>query len=73
MKRKSDARAQSTNPRFPWKPSTTMLTFRLTGTTEAIGVDRDGPSQVSTRSPATRNTPPDRESSRPTAPAGPRC
>jgi hypothetical protein len=25
-------------PRFPWKPSTTMLTYRLTGTTEAVGV-----------------------------------
>jgi hypothetical protein len=23
-----------TNPRFPWKPSATMLTYRLTGTTE---------------------------------------
>jgi len=27
--RKSDARAQGTNPRFPWKPSTTMLTYGL--------------------------------------------
>src|SRR6516162_5048818 len=27
--RKSDARAQGTNPRFPWKPSATMLTYRL--------------------------------------------
>jgi hypothetical protein len=25
------------NPRFPWKPSTTMLTYKLTGTTEASG------------------------------------
>jgi len=23
------------NPRFPWEPSTTMLTSRLSGTTEA--------------------------------------
>ena len=30
-----------TNPRFPWKPSATMLTYRLTGTTEAIGIDHD--------------------------------
>ena len=29
---KSDARAHSTNPRFLWKPSATMLTYRLTGT-----------------------------------------
>ncbi len=29
------------NPRFPWKPSTTMLTYRLNGTTEDVGVDRD--------------------------------
>ena len=29
-----------TNPRFPRKPSATMLTYRLTGTTEAIGIDR---------------------------------
>ena len=42
---KSDARAQGTNPRFPWKPSATMLTYRLTGTTEAIGVDHDEPAQ----------------------------
>src|ERR1700677_619190 len=27
--RKSDARAQGTNPRFPWKPSAAMLTSRL--------------------------------------------
>jgi len=26
-----------TNPRFPWKPSATMLIYRLTGTTEASG------------------------------------
>jgi hypothetical protein len=28
------------NPRFPWKPSTTMLTYRLSGTTEAPASDR---------------------------------
>ena len=28
---------KGTNPRFPWKPSTTMLTYRLTGTTEDSG------------------------------------
>jgi hypothetical protein len=26
-----------TNPRFPWKPSATMLIYRLTGTIEASG------------------------------------
>jgi hypothetical protein len=34
-----------TNPRFPWKPSTAMLNYGLTGTTEAIGVDHDEPNQ----------------------------
>ena len=34
-----------TNPRFPRKPSATMLTYRLTGTTEAIGIDHDEPDQ----------------------------
>ena len=32
---------ENTNPRFPWKPSATMLTYRLTGTTEAIGINHD--------------------------------
>lgn len=32
---------EGTNPRFPWKPSATMLTYRLTGTTEAIGINHD--------------------------------
>ena len=36
---------EGNNPRFPWKPSTTMLTYRLTGTTERFGVDRDEPTQ----------------------------
>jgi hypothetical protein len=31
-KGKSDARAQGTNPRFPWTSSTTMLIYRLTDT-----------------------------------------
>jgi hypothetical protein len=30
-------------PRFPWEPSTTMLTYRLDGTTEASASNRDGP------------------------------
>ena len=30
-----------TNPRFPRKPSATMLTYTPTGTTEAIGIDHD--------------------------------
>lgn len=34
-----------TNPRFPWKPSATMLTYRLIGTTEDFGVDHDEPDQ----------------------------
>jgi hypothetical protein len=28
-------------PRFPWEPSTTMLTYRLERTTEAFGVIPD--------------------------------
>jgi len=32
-----------TNPRFPWKPSTTMLTYRLIGTTEASGSTTTNP------------------------------
>ena len=32
---------EGTNPRFPCKPSATMLTYRLTGTTEDIGIDHD--------------------------------
>jgi hypothetical protein len=30
------------NPRFPWEPSTTMLNYRLTGTTEASASNRGG-------------------------------
>jgi hypothetical protein len=30
-------------PGLPRKPSATMLTYRLNGTTEAIGVDHDEP------------------------------
>ncbi len=33
---------EGNNPRFPWQPSTTMLTYRLTGTTEASASYRDG-------------------------------
>jgi len=39
---------EGNNPRFPWKPSTTMLTYRLTGTTEAFG---DQPRRTDTFSP----------------------
>ena len=31
---------EGNNPRFPWEPSTTMLTNRLTGTTGASASDR---------------------------------
>ena len=30
-------------PRFPWEPSTTMLTYRLEGTTEATASHRSRP------------------------------
>ena len=30
-------------PRFPWEPSTTMLTYRLQGTTEQAASHRGGP------------------------------
>lgn len=33
---------EGNNPRFPWQPSTTMLTYRLAGTTEASASYRDG-------------------------------
>ncbi len=29
---------EGNNPRFPWEPSTTMLTYGLTGTTEDSGL-----------------------------------
>jgi len=32
------------NPRFPWEPSTTMLTYRLIGTTDESVSYRDEPS-----------------------------
>jgi len=44
------------NPRFPWEPSTTMLTNRLDSTTEASVSYRDGPD----KSPTNTNTPPGR-------------
>ena len=31
---------EGNNPRFPWEPSTTMLTYRLTGTTGASASNR---------------------------------
>ncbi len=38
------------NPRFPWEPSTTMLTYRLEGTTEDAASDRNGhPKSASAR------------------------
>src|SRR5271156_4007889 len=48
-----------TNPRFPRKPSATMLTYRLTGTTEAIGIDHDelDQSPPPPAGPATATTP----------------
>ena len=33
---------EGNSPRFPWKPSATMLTYGLEGTTEEFGVDRNG-------------------------------
>jgi hypothetical protein len=46
-----------TNPRFPCKPSVTMLTYRLTGTTEHIGIDHDERDQSPPQSgPPTRAT-----------------
>jgi hypothetical protein len=39
------------NPRFPWEPSTTMLTYRLTGTTELSASNRDEPVNCANRSP----------------------
>jgi len=35
-----------TNPRFPWKPSVTMLNYRLTGTTEQIGITTTNPTSL---------------------------
>ena len=43
---KPDARARSTNPRFPWKPSAAKLTYRLTGTTEASGLTAANPTRI---------------------------
>lgn len=40
------------NPRFPWKPSTTMLNYRLTGTTEASASNRNEPNHCAARSTA---------------------
>ena len=38
------------SPRFPWEPSTTMLTYRLTGTTENSVSNRDEPFHCAERS-----------------------
>ena len=46
------------NPRFPWKPSATILTHRLTGTTEFPAANRDEHSQSDPAyDPLTRTTP----------------
>jgi hypothetical protein len=50
--RKSDARAQGNNPRFPWEPSTAILTYRLKGTTEAPASARRGPLEYRRAAPA---------------------
>src|SRR5664280_1701678 len=34
---------EGNSPRFPWEPSTTMLTYRLTGTTDESVSNRDEP------------------------------
>src|SRR5574337_929293 len=47
-----------TNPRFPWKPSATMLTYRLNGTTEETGVDHDEPNQYRPPPAPTATQPP---------------
>jgi hypothetical protein len=54
-----------TNPRFPWKPSVTMLTYRLIGTTDTIGIDHDEPAQ-SPPQPAPQTTATSAQSSRTT-------
>lgn len=40
-----------TNPRFPWKPSTTMLTYGLTDTTEETGSTTTNPLSIRLRHP----------------------
>lgn len=37
---------EGTNPRFLWKPSTTMLTYRLAGTTEDLGSTTTNPTSI---------------------------
>src|ERR1700750_2618898 len=44
--RKSDARAQGTNPRFPWKPSATMLTYSLKAPRSFRGRPRRTPKMI---------------------------
>ena len=36
---------EGTNPRFPWAPSTTMLTYKAHRHYRGFGVDRDEPNQ----------------------------
>jgi hypothetical protein len=43
---KSDTRAHGNNPRFPWEPSTTMLTYRLAGARDNPGATRTNQSMV---------------------------
>jgi hypothetical protein len=49
---------EGNNPRFPRKPSTTMLTYRLAGTTENFGVDRNEHPTASSASGTVARTPP---------------
>jgi DNA-binding CsgD family transcriptional regulator len=53
---KSDARAQGNNPRFPWEPSTAMLTYRLNGTTKAPASNRSGPLKYRRAAPARQSS-----------------
>jgi len=41
---------EGNSPRFPWEPSTTMLNYRLTGTTEDSVSYRDEPTNYANRS-----------------------
>ena len=54
-----------TNPRFPWKPSATMLTYGLADTTEASGSTTTNTLRIRPATPRTQPAGPT-ESSRPT-------
>jgi len=41
---------EGNSPRFPWEPSTTMLNYRLIGTTEESVSYRNEPSNCANRS-----------------------